>query len=54
MVPDWNATPIISQGPFKLLTFRKILEECDGVMVARGDLGVEMNPQEMTSLSQFR
>ena len=44
-----HAVPIIAklEKPQALENLRAILEVADGVMVARGDLGVELSPQEV-------
>ena len=44
-----QAVPIIAklEKPQALENLRAILEVADGVMVARGDLGVELSPQEV-------
>lgn len=42
-------TPVIAklETPMAIENLEAILEECDGVMVARGDLGVEVNPEKV-------
>ena len=41
--------PVIAklETPMAIENLEAILEECDGVMVARGDLGVEVNPEKV-------
>jgi pyruvate kinase len=53
--PDRARIPIIAklERPEALDNLVEILKECDGVMVARGDLGVEMSP-ESVPLAQKR
>ena len=47
MAPDRKSTPIIAklERPEALDNLHEIINVADGVMVARGDLGVEMNPE---------
>lgn len=49
LAPDRADTPIIAkmERPEALENLEEILGVTDGVMVARGDLGVEMSPQEV-------
>ena len=50
--PWWRVdTPIIAklERPSALDNLDEILERCQGVMVARGDLGVELSPQKVPS-----
>lgn len=53
--PDRAKIPIIAklERPEALDNLVEILKQCDGVMVARGDLGVEMSP-ESVPLAQKR
>ncbi len=46
--------PIIAklEHPDAIANLTKILEACDGVMVARGDLGVEMPPEDVPILQK--
>lgn len=50
--PWWrNDTPIIAklERPTALDNLDEIMEVCQGVMIARGDLGVELSPQKVPS-----
>jgi pyruvate kinase len=49
LAPDRVHTPIIAklERPEALENLESIISAADGVMVARGDLGVEMSPQEV-------
>ncbi|MGB7273730.1 MAG: pyruvate kinase [Geitlerinemataceae cyanobacterium] len=46
--------PVIAkiEKPQAIANFEEILAECDGVMVARGDLGVEMSPEKVPMLQK--
>jgi pyruvate kinase len=46
--------PVIAkiEKPQAIANFQEILAECDGVMVARGDLGVEMKPEKVPMLQK--
>ncbi|HEY9620139.1 MAG TPA: pyruvate kinase [Crinalium sp.] len=46
--------PIIAklEKPQAIANLEEILDECDGVMVARGDLGVEMSPERVPILQK--
>lgn len=52
--PKAQETPIIAklETPEAVDQINAILEECDGVMVARGDLGVTMSPERVPSLQK--
>ena len=47
-------TPVIAkiEKPQAIFNLDEILDECDGVMVARGDLGVEMKPEKVPMLQK--
>ncbi len=47
-------TPVIAkiEKPQAIANLDEILAQCDGVMVARGDLGVEMNPEKVPLLQK--
>jgi pyruvate kinase len=49
MSPDQKRIPIVAklERPEALSRLEAIMEVADGVMVARGDLGVEMSPEEV-------
>lgn len=55
LAPDRRDTPIIAklERPEALDNLHEIVDAADGVMVARGDLGVEMSP-EMVPIAQKR
>jgi pyruvate kinase len=40
------------EKPQAIAQIEAILAECDGIMVARGDLGVEMNPEKVPALQK--
>ncbi|MFN3925862.1 MAG: pyruvate kinase [Pseudanabaenaceae cyanobacterium] len=46
--------PIVAkiEKPQAIANLDSILDQCDGVMVARGDLGVEMNPEQVPLLQK--
>jgi pyruvate kinase len=48
------STPVIAkiEKPEAVQNLDAILESCEGVMVARGDLGVEMNPEKVPILQK--
>jgi pyruvate kinase len=52
--PDRPSLPIIAklERPEAVEKLKGILENCDGVMVARGDLGVEVSPERVPSLQK--
>lgn len=49
-----NDMPVIAkiEKPQAIAQMDAILDECDGVMVARGDLGVEMSPEKVPILQK--
>lgn len=49
LAPDRKDIPLIAklERPEALENLEEIVEQADGVMVARGDLGIEMSPQEV-------
>jgi pyruvate kinase len=49
-----NDVPVIAkiEKPQAIANLEAILEECDGLMVARGDLGVEMSPEKVPILQK--
>jgi pyruvate kinase len=49
--PDVPAIAKIEK-PQALANLKEILAECDGLMVARGDLGVEMSPEKVPMLQK--
>jgi pyruvate kinase len=50
----YEDVPVIAkiEKPQAIENLEEILDECDGVMVARGDLGVEMNPEKVPMLQK--
>jgi pyruvate kinase len=52
--PDFRSLPIIAklERPGAVERLDAILDVCDGVMVARGDLGVEVSPERVPSLQK--
>ncbi len=52
--PDFRSLPIIAklERPGAVEQLDAILDVCDGVMVARGDLGVEVSPERVPSLQK--
>lgn len=50
----YGDVPVIAkiEKPQAIENLEKILDECDGVMVARGDLGVEMSPEKVPMLQK--
>ncbi len=52
--PDLRPPMIIAklERPEAIETLASILDVCDGVMVARGDLGVEVSPEKVPSLQK--
>ena len=46
--------PVIAkiEKPQAIANLQSIIDECDGLMVARGDLGVEMNPERVPILQK--
>ncbi len=53
--PSKNHTPIIAkiEKPEAIKNIKSIIEECDGVMVARGDLGVEVPMEEVPGIQKM-
>lgn len=53
--PGGNKTPIIAkiEKPEGVKNIEDILTECDGVMVARGDLGVEVPMEEVPAIQKM-
>lgn len=53
---DRNAgdTPVIAkiEKPQAIANLKEIIDQCNGVMVARGDLGVEMSPEKVPFLQK--
>ncbi len=49
-----ETTPVVAkiEKPQAITHLEAIIDECDGVMVARGDLGVEMNPERVPLLQK--
>lgn len=49
LAPDYHDTPVIAklERPQSLTNLEEIILAADGVMVARGDLGVELSPEEV-------
>ncbi len=56
LLADWGASdmPVIAkiEKPQAIAQIDAILDECDGVMVARGDLGVEISPEKVPILQK--
>ncbi|MGB3753176.1 MAG: pyruvate kinase [Parerythrobacter sp.] len=55
MGPPGAETPALCakiEKPMAVLRLEEIIEQADGVMVARGDLGVELEPQEVPPLQK--
>ncbi|MFQ5407096.1 MAG: pyruvate kinase, partial [Anaerolineales bacterium] len=52
---DGTTVPVIAklEKPVAIDNLDAILDESDGVMVARGDLGVEMSPQKVPSAQKY-
>jgi pyruvate kinase len=50
----YEDVPVIAkiEKPQAIENLEEILDECDGVMVARGDLGVEMSPEKVPMLQK--
>jgi pyruvate kinase len=50
----YGDVPVIAkiEKPQAIENLEEILDECDGVMVARGDLGVEMSPEKVPMLQK--
>ncbi|MGK7932072.1 MAG: pyruvate kinase [Microcystaceae cyanobacterium] len=48
-------TPVLAkiEKPQAVENFESIVEECDAIMVARGDLGVEMRPEKVPAIQKY-
>jgi pyruvate kinase len=51
---DYADVPVMAkiEKPQAIENLEEIIEECDGVMVARGDLGVELSPEKVPMLQK--